>query len=314
LNEDVAVEELISNIVFTKNRPLQLEAYLESLYRCFARQRIKTYIIYKVELFHQEYESVFRKFPECVIVREGDFHNDFIQILSQIATKYILFGIDDVVYFDCMDFDVIDRAFAEYKEDIFGFSFRFGRRIIEAGGDPIDEKKAAGDTVYAIDWTKGQTPITRYPFELCATVYPMTLVKTIIGAVVNNNPFIKSLFLPDSIFIKAMGKIVSTRSILKSFGYFYNPNTLESWNCRWCQNNSHQLPKYLFFQKLCASALQVNMVNETERKVFAGSVEYTIEALAQKYKQGYRLDIDYVSQNRPPGIHGGLEQFRLKRI
>ena len=56
------------------------------------------------------------------------------------------------------------------------------------------------------------------------------------------------------------------------------------------------------------------MVNATLRKVFNGSTEYTVEALAQKYKQGYRLDIDHVSKNRPPGIHGGLEHFKLKQI
>ena len=308
------MQPVIANIVFTKNRPLQLEAYLESLYGCFSRQRIQTYIIYKVERFDEEYEAVFRRFPQCVVVREGDFHSDFMGILSRIDTKYILFGIDDVVYFDCIDFEVIDQTFAAYSEDIFGFTLRFGRQTIEAGGDPVREKTAAGQTVYAIDWTQGRTPITRYPFELCATVYPTTLVKTIIGSVVHDNPFIKRLFLPDSVFIKTMSKIVSMRSVLKSFGYFYNPNTLESWNCRWCQNHSQKLPNRLYFQKLCASALQVNMVNVTERKVFDNSADHTIEALARKYKQGYRLDIDFVSQNRPAGIHGGLEHFRLKRI
>ena len=308
------MQPIISNIVFTKNRPLQLEAYLESLYENFPRQLIQTYIIYKVELFGDEYEAVFQRFPACVVVREGDFHSDFMGILNQVDTKYILFGIDDVVYFDRIDFDMIDETFATYREDIFGFSFRFGKATIEKGGDSIHQKTAAGQTLYAIDWTKGQTPITRYPFELCATVYSTALVKTIFGSVVNGNPFIKWLFLPSSAFMKAMGKITSTRSLLKSFGYFYNPNTLESWNCRWCQGNSQKVPNWIFFQTLCASALQVNMVNVTRRKEFEGSNEHTVEALAQRFKQGYRLDIDFVSRNRPPGIHGGLEHFKLKRI
>jgi hypothetical protein len=310
----MVMKKVIANIVFTKNRPLQLEAYLESLYGCFDQRLIRTYIIYKVDLFDREYEVAFRRFPECVVVREGDFHSDVMGILDQVDTKYILFGIDDVVYFDRMDFDIIDRAFTTYREDMFGFSLRFGKDTIKGGGDPIDEKDVAGHTVYAIDWTQGHTPMTRYPFELCATVYPTPQVKTIINNVVNNHALFRKLFSPGSILIKAMGKIVSTRSILKSFGYFYNPNTFESWNCRWCQSNSAKLPNYLYFQNLCASALQVNMVNVTQRKVFEDSAEHTIEALAQKYRQGYRLDIDFVSRNRPPGIHGGPEHFRLKRI
>lgn len=308
------MEKMITNIVFTKNRPLQLEAYLESLYNSFARQLVQTYIIYKVEFFDEAYESVFQRFPECVVVREGDFHNDFMQILNQADTRYILFGIDDVVYFDSIDFDVIDEAFAAYREEIFGFSLRFAKETIEAGGDAIHERTATGQTLYAIDWTQGQTPITRYPFELCATVYSTAMIKTIFGSVVNSNPLVRRLFLPSSGLMKAIGKVISTRSIFKSFGYFYNPNTLESWNCRWCQENRGKMPHWVYFQTFCASALQVNMVNATLRKVFDGSAEHSVEALAEKYQQGYRLDIDYVSKNRPPGIHGGLEHFRLKQI
>jgi len=108
-----------------------------------------------------------------------------------------------------------------------------------------------------------------------------------------------------------MGKVVSTRSTLKSFGYFFNPNTLESWNCRWCQNHSDQLPGFLYFQKLYASAIQVNMVNVTQRKTFGGSSEHTVEALAEKFKQGYRLDIDFVAQYRPVETHSDNKHFRL---
>ena len=93
------MNKMISNIVFTKNRPLQLEAYLESLYKYFPSDLIQTYVIYKVELFSEEYEQLFKKFGGCVVVKEWDFHSDFMRILDQIQTKYILFGIDDVVFF-----------------------------------------------------------------------------------------------------------------------------------------------------------------------------------------------------------------------
>ena len=304
---------MISNIVFTKNRPLQLEAYLQSLYRYFPQGLIRTYIIYKVELFDEQYELLFRKFPECVVIKERDFHIDFLKILCQVTTKYILFGIDDVVYFDSVDFDVIDETFAKYSGNIFGFSLRLSRETITNDSDPISENVVAGQTVYSLDWTQGRTPTTRYPFELCATIYPTALVERIVGNVVSDNPLIKRLFVPSSVLIKATGKIISTRSVLKSFGYFFSPNTLESWNCRWCQKNASRLPGLLYFQKLCASAIQVNMVNISARKMFNGSDEYTIETLAEKYKQGYRLDIDFVSQNRPTGTHGDWEHFRLVR-
>lgn len=103
--------KLISNIVFTKNRPLQLAGYLESLYRYFPPEQIQAHILWEQELFTQQYEQLFLRYPNCTVVRERDFSSDFFKILEQIETKYVLFGIDDVVYFDSVDVGLIDAAF-----------------------------------------------------------------------------------------------------------------------------------------------------------------------------------------------------------
>ena len=305
------MQKMISNIVFTKNRPMQMHAYLESLYRYFPQEIIQTYIIYKVELFGEQYEMLFRKFPDCIVIREKDFHSDFLKLLSRISTKYILFGVDDVVFFDSVDFSVINQTFAGYAGEIFGFSLRFSKENVANMGDSIYENVVAGQTVYSINWAQGRSSTTRYPFELCATIYPTALVKKVIDGAMNNNPLIKKLFSPDFAIIKMLGKIISTRYILKSFGYFYNPNTLESWNCRWCQNHSDTLPAYIHFQRHCASAIQVNMVNISSHNSSEGTAEHTVETLNNSYKQGYRLDIDFVAENKPKGTHGGQEHFRL---
>ena len=304
------MSKLVSNIVFTKNRPLQLEGYLDSLYKYFPVELIQTYILYKLELFDEEYKLLFQKYPSCVVVRENDFYTNFLKILSQINTKYILFGIDDVVYFDAVSFDVIEKCFNESPGDIFGFSLRHSVEMIR-DSDVIKELSMSGQPVLKFSWKEGKTDLTSYPFELCATVYPTALVKRIINSVINNNPVIKKLFSPSSALIKALGRTKLKRKVLKHFGYFFSPNTLESWNCRWCQNHSDQLPSFLYFQKLCASAIQVNLVNTSTVNITNGSADYTIEALAQKYKQGYRLDIDYIANNKPTGPDCGKEFFKL---
>jgi len=307
------MQKMISNIVFTKNRPLQLEAYLESLYRYFPRELIQTYIIYKLELFEEEYQQLFSKYADCIVIKENDFHGDFLKLLSQINTKFILFGVDDVVYFDSVDFEIIDETFSSFPEDTFGFSLRFSKESIGGGSDPVSEAVVAGQTIYSINWEQGRTPITRYPFELGATIYPTALVKKVINNTKNNNPLVSKLFSPSSVLIRMLGKVKSPRSILKSFGYFYGPNTLESWLCRWCQNNSELLPNYLYFQKICASAIQVNMVNTSTKNDFDSAVEHTVEALNERYKTGYRLDIDFVSKNKPTETHSGVESFKLTK-
>ena len=307
------MKEMISNIVFTKNRPLQLEAYLESLYKYFPQELIKTYIIYKPELFADEYEVVFKKFPGCKVTTETDFHSDFLQTLNRVDTKYVLFGIDDVVFFDSVKFELIDQTFEKCSENIFGFSLRFSPESLKDSGDIIAEDTVAGEPVYRLNWKEGRTQHTRYPFELCCTFYTTEFVKKIIYSSMNGSSFVKSLFSPSSVLIKVFEKAGWKRSTLKRFGYFFSPNTLESWPCRWCKNNSEKLPDYTYFQKLCASAIQVNMVNTTTENDHQGQDEHTVEVLNNKYKQGYKLDINFVAQNRPKEPGCGREYFKLTK-
>jgi len=307
------MQKQITNIVFTKNRPLQLDAYLKSLYRYFPAERIQTHIIYKPELFNEEYESLFKKYSDCIITRENDFHTDCINIISQADTKYILFGIDDVVFFDSVDLDLIDQTFDKHQKDILGFTLRFSPESLKNSNDVITDFMVSNQKVYRLNWKNGQTPHSRYPFELCCTIYPTILVKKIISNVMNNNPAIKKLFSPNTALIKRLQTTKFARKILKSFGYFFSPNTLESWNCRWCQNNSDQLPNYTYFQKHCASAIQVNMVNTSTENTFDGGGEHTVETLNDKYKQGYRFDIDFVTPNDPPPLSCGQQYFKLTK-
>lgn len=300
----------ITNIVFTKNRPLQLDGYLESLYRHYQRESIQTYILYKPELFANEYEQLFGKYSDCIVISEEDFTTDFFSILKRINTKYVLFGVDDVVYFGSVELDVINETFDSFADDIFGFSLRLNGQDIKKS-DLIIEASAADQTVYSIDWTKGGTPTTRYPFELCATIYKSELVKKITKDSRKNNTFCENFFAPNSRAVGILSKFMSRHKLLKMFGYFYNPNTLESWNCRWCQNNSDKLPNRLFYQKICATAIQVNMVNTSTNNESDNSVEYTVETLAEKYRQGYRLDINSVISSKPTRAHCGKEFFIL---
>ena len=307
------MEKMISNIVFTKNRPLQLEAYLQSLYRYFPVELIQTYIIYKVELFREEYESLFQKYPNCKVIEERDFHSDCLKVINRASTKYIMFGIDDVVFFDSVDIGLIDQTFHECKNDIFGFTLRVSPESLKNSKDVITEIEINNQKVYHLNWKNGQTADSIYPFELCCTIYTTDSVRKIISSVMNNNPIIKKVFSPDSFLMKGLRGTRFERKILKSFGYFFSPNTLESWNCRWCQNHSDQLPSFTYFQKLCAAAIQVNMVNTSTKNTFDGTTEHTVEAINKKYQQGYRFDIEFLVDNKPTGPSCNRQYFKLTK-
>ncbi len=304
--------ELIANVVFTKNRPLQLAGYLESLYRFLPREQMRTHILYKPELFEAEYESVFRRFENCRVIMEKNFHKDLLDILKQLDTKYVLFGIDDVVYFCGVDLSVVYKTFEAYSDEAFGFSFRLGAESVDSC-EQLEKFEVGGEQIYSLDWRGGRTADTRYPFELCATMYRTGLIQEVLKGTMSRNFLARSLFSPNSATIRFLGRMFSRRSILKKFGYFYSPNTFESWNCRWCQRHGESLPGRLFFQEQCAAAVQVNMVNVSTRAIFEGEDDFTVHALNEKYKDGYRLDIDFVAAKRPTNPHCGREFLRLRK-
>ena len=304
---------MISNIIFTKNRPLQLEAYLESLYKHFPAELIQTYIIYKEELFSEQYNQLFNKFNKCIVINESDFYTDFMGVLNKVDTKYILFGIDDVVIYDSVDMDLINKTFDEHGDNIFGFTLRFSPESLKDSGDVIEDVSVGSEKIYRINWKEGKTAHTRYPFELCCTFYKTELVKKIIYSTMTLNPLMKILFGTKSLLVKLLSGTGLHRKILKRFGFIYSPNKLESWPCRWAQKNKSEVPDYIYFQKLCASAIQVNMVNTTTNNDHDGTQEHTVEALNDKYKQNYRLDIEYIMKNKPSEPGCGREYFKLKK-
>jgi hypothetical protein len=308
---DEVMDRVISNIVFTKNRPLQLEGYLRSLYRYFPSELIESSVIYKQELFAEEYDSVFGQYKDVRVIVEDDFHKDVMSIIERAKTKYILFGIDDVLFFDGVDFELIDKTFDKGGEEIFGFTLRFSPAALKNGPDELAEEQINGQTVYKLDWTSGQTPHTRYPFELCCTFYRTGLVKKILAGTMSSSSAARMFFASDSAVVKLLPVRKWRRSLLKRFGFFFSPNTLESWPCRWSQRNAEKLPRFTYFQRICGSAVQVNMVNTTTVNTTDGTEEHTVEALNEKFRQGYRFDIDYIAQHRPSQPGCGKDYFRL---
>lgn len=306
------MDRLISNIVFTKNRPLQLEAYLESLYRHLPRDLIQTYILYKSDLFDEQYSQLFRRFSDCAVIREQNFRRDFLSLLEKIDTKYILFGTDDVVYYDMVSFAVIDDVFDKFSDKIFGFSLRLSPESLqERSDDVISEIMAGGQKVYRLNWKHGWSQNAKYPFELDSTIYTTALVKKIVWHVSRERPLFKKLFAKNSPRVRFLSHIISMKNFLTSLEVFHDPNTLEGYCYRWCKTHKWRLPGYLYLQKFCASAIQINRVNTTTDNPIDGLYEHTVEALNEKYKQGYRFDIDSIEKDKPNASHVGKRFFKL---
>ncbi|MGB5157623.1 MAG: hypothetical protein WBN77_09340 [Desulfobacterales bacterium] len=119
------------------------------------------------------------------------------------------------------------------------------------------------------------------------------------------------LFAKESMLVKFLSLIIPMKHFLISINTFHNPNSLEGHCYRWCRKHQSRIPNYLYFQKLCASAIQINRVNTVADNPVDGLCEHTVEALNEKYKQGYRFDINTIEKNRPTATHVGRKYFKL---
>ncbi len=178
-----------SVIVFTKDRPLQLHAYLESLFRYSPTKQSDVTIIYKKnELI--DYHNVINHFRSVKFIEEDIFHADLIYTIEN-SRDYIIFGCDDVVF--TKKFDLNDATtYLASNSNIFGFSLRLGTNIL-----PMPKKVNIKSEVIEWEWINTQAQHYNYPWELTATLYRKIDIKNIIKS--HENPFTSPNFLEGDI-------------------------------------------------------------------------------------------------------------------
>ena len=121
-------------ICFSKDRPLQLRGYLDSImYRCLYPKMDETrqcpttlYVIYAAsnEMYAVAYEQLFKNYIHVVPVLERNLKDDLSSVLKNSTSDYVMFGCDDVLFTGSVD----QRwRMVMQNELVFAFSFRLGR-------------------------------------------------------------------------------------------------------------------------------------------------------------------------------------------
>lgn len=118
--------EMSTIIVFSKDRPMQLHGYLESIIRASGCREEQIYVLYK-EVLPIRYDKVIGFFPGVNWIPETDFDMQLREIVEK-ADDYIVFGCDDVVFTDQFDLLQMEK-YLEEAEEVFGFSLRLGQNI-----------------------------------------------------------------------------------------------------------------------------------------------------------------------------------------
>lgn len=176
------LSDSISVIVFSKDRPLQLQAYLESLLYYSSIEKKSIYVLYKTT--NISYQNLIDQYLEVNWIPEKEFYSDLIATINQ-AGDFILWGCDDVFFKSFFNAEVCVNSLNQ-NPNIFAFSLRIGKNI-QPYPELIDR-----DKYFLCDWTSTQESYWCYPWEVSASIYRkkdiLDLIK-IYNNIINPNYF-----------------------------------------------------------------------------------------------------------------------------
>ena len=153
---------MLSIICFSKDRPLQLEGYIQSViyYSGLPPQALS--ILY-ADTPTTSYSALIRKYPQVNWVRETQFHADLSRLVAT-AHDYVLLGCDDVFFTDHFDPAIPIKMLAS-DLDLFGFSLRLGLNL-----DWLPDLSLSRD-VAQWEWRWAPTGNWDYPWDVSASIY-----------------------------------------------------------------------------------------------------------------------------------------------
>ena len=178
-------------IVFSKDRPLQLDATLRSLaMHCPVSPSLLVVVLYTTS--DSRYEAAYRVLAAqhrgVVFRREADFKSDLMEVAT--PAKYILFAVDDTIFTGPLTLQTV-IGWLDADPDLIGFSFRLGRNT--AYCYTIDRPQAMpgyerlGDAAIRYRWGGGECDFG-YPIEVSSSVYRGSDILPLLGTLEYQNP------------------------------------------------------------------------------------------------------------------------------
>lgn len=269
----------VSALCFSKDRPFQLQAYLESLQWATSHPvDIAVLCSISSEEWRLGYQEVSRRFPVVRWIWEEDFGKQFLEWLQALRSPLVVFGCDDVVF--VRPFDLRTIVLELRDAETLGFSLRLGKNVrychsrSEAVPAPIFLNES---TVLTWNWTTGEKH-WGYPFELNGTVYRTELVaglfRTLETLRLRKPPF--DWRHPNLIEISA-------NLLIKQLG---QPSRMKS------------------FAESCLVVPTVNRVQDLVTNHLMG-ISYAPEKLEELRRAGWRVDMEAYRKQAFDRIHVG---------
>jgi glycosyltransferase involved in cell wall biosynthesis len=253
-----AVSKSISAVIFSRDRPLQLDAALRSLERhCTDFPLLAVTVLYMTSSSYQEalYQELHLEHPQVLFRRERSFKRDVRALIG--VTPFIGFIVDDTLF--VRDFS-IQAAIDELRADdlALGFSLRLGTNATHCYPLNVPQELPEFATrpggILAYHWP-GANHDFGYPLELSSSVYRSSDLEPLVHQ------------LP-----------------------FSNPNTMEAQLAATAAVLATGKPRLLCFRRSAAFSVPANLVQDVAPNRAGGRPDQSSDALAAIFEHGGRID------------------------
>jgi GT2 family glycosyltransferase len=251
---------LLTAVIFSKDRPLQLDATIRSLLgNCEDVEVADLKVLYlaSTPAFSAGYRILAIEHERVSFHPESDFKADLLGLVE--ASAYVLFLVDDTIFVGPTS---LGRTIEVLDEDpaCLAFSYRLGRNttycysLDKPQGVPTFDVRGSG--ILTFEWTASEHDFG-YPLELSSSLYRA----------------------PDVL------------PLLRTLGY-RNPNTLESVLARQTEAFREKSPLLACYARSVAFSVPANLVQTEWENRTNGNLALTTEALRDAFARGQRLDVD----------------------
>ena len=276
MRDRAAAGDVLTVVVFSKDRPLQLHATLSSLHSTCAdphRLRVRVLGYASDDAMATRYGTVAREMPWARIVPEDGFKRTLLA--SCADAPWLAFAVDDALFVRPWSAASAIEALRRHPE-VIGVSLRLGRNTTYCYS--MDRPQRVPSTCpveggwLACEWSREEADFA-YPLELSSSIYR------------------GSDLLPE----------------LEALAY-RNPNELEAALAGRRAAFTRSRPVLLYPETTIAFCAPVNVVQRTFENRAGGSPDHSVAALAKAFDEGLRVDVAALRGYTPRACH---EETRL---
>lgn len=259
------------SIIFSKDRPLQLELTLKTneIY-CKEKNIRNEIVLYKAsnQRFENAYKKLASEYPDTKFIKENSFKQDLLACVHN--KEYVLFLVDDCIFTRYYSIKTISD-FMNICGGVLGFSLRLGNNTTQCYplriNNDIPIMQPMGKNINAFSWKESGAGDFSYPLEVSSSMYRMENIKPLLEG-----------------------------------SNYYSPNSLE-WIMSISVKLFNSMPFLLCYETSPAFCNPINKIQTENNNRVGINPAYSIENLLILYESGYRIDYNLFNGFISNGAH-----------